>query len=108
MTLLLTPMMMPIIAGGLLWRMLFDVRWGAINAAIMFLGLKPIDFLGTTTWALPSVMLVDIWQWTPFVILILLSGLRAIPEELYEAAKVDGAGKWRRSGASPGRCWPGR
>jgi multiple sugar transport system permease protein len=94
MTLLLTPMMMPIIAGGLLWRMLFDVRWGAINAAIMFFGLKPIDFLGTTTWALPSVMLVDIWQWTPFVILILLSGVRAIPEELYEAAKVDGAGKW--------------
>jgi multiple sugar transport system permease protein len=93
MTLLLTPMMMPIIAGGLLWRMLFDVRWGAINAVVMFLGLPAIDFLGTITWALPAVIIVDIWQWTPFVVLILLSGLRAIPEELYEAAHVDGAGR---------------
>jgi multiple sugar transport system permease protein len=93
MTLLMTPMMMPIIAGGLLWRMLLDVRWGAVNAVVQWLGLPPIDFLGTIQWSLPSVMLVDIWQWTPFVVLILLSGLRAIPEELYEAATVDGAGR---------------
>ena len=93
MTLLLTPMMMPVIAGGLLWRMLLDVRWGAVNAIVMFFGLPAIDFLGTIQWALPSVILVDIWQWTPFVVLILLSGLRAIPEELYEAATVDGAGR---------------
>lgn len=93
MTLLMTPMMMPIIAGGLLWRMLLDVRWGAVNAAVQWFGLPPIDFLGTIQWSLPSVMLVDIWQWTPFVVLILLSGLRAIPEELYEAATVDGAGR---------------
>ena len=93
MSLLLTPMMMPIIAGGLLWRMLLDVRWGAINAAIMFFGLAPIDFLGTIKWSLPSVILVDIWQWTPFVVLILLSGLRTIPDELYEAATVDGANR---------------
>ena len=92
MTLLLTPMMMPIIAGGLLWRMLLDVRWGAVNAVIQFFGFPAINFLGTITWSLPSVILVDIWQWTPFVVLILLSGLRAIPEELHEAAVVDGAG----------------
>ena len=93
MTLLLTPMMMPIIAGGLTWRMLLDVRWGAVNVLITSLGFPPVDFLGNITLALPSVMLVDIWQWTPFVVLILLSGLRAIPEELYEAAVVDGAGR---------------
>lgn len=93
MTLLMTPMMMPVIAGGLLWRMLFDVRWGAVNAVVQWFGLPAIDFLGTIRWALPSVMVVDIWQWTPFVVLILLSGLRAIPEELYEAALVDGANR---------------
>jgi multiple sugar transport system permease protein len=93
MTFLLTPMMMPVIAGGLLWRMLLDTRWGAVNAVVQWLGLSPIDFLGTIRWSLPSVMMVDVWQWTPFVVLILLSGLRAIPEELYEAATVDGAGR---------------
>jgi len=95
MTLLMTPMMMPIIAGGLLWRMLFDVRWGVVNAVIQWFGLPSIDFLGTIQWALPAVMVVDIWQWTPFVVLILLSGLRAIPEELYEAAVVDGASRFQ-------------
>jgi multiple sugar transport system permease protein len=93
MTLLLTPMMMPIIAGGLTWRMLLDPRYGAINAVITGLGFPPVDFLGNITMALPSVMLVDVWQWTPFVVLILLSGLRAIPEELNEAAVVDGASR---------------
>ena len=108
MTLLLTPMMMPVIAGGLLWRMLLDVRWGAVNAIIMFFGLPAIDFLGTTTWSLPAVMVVDIWQWTPFVVLILLSGLRAIPEELYEAGLVDGAGRWQafRKITWPLLAWP--
>lgn len=95
MMLLMTPMMMPVIAGGLLWRMLFDVRWGAVNAVIQWFGLPSIDFLGTIRWALPAVMVVDIWQWTPFVVLILLSGLRAIPEELYEAAVVDGASRFQ-------------
>ncbi|MCS7260825.1 MAG: sugar ABC transporter permease [Anaerolineae bacterium] len=95
MMLLMTPMMMPVIAGGLLWRMLFDVRWGAVNAVVQWFGLPAIDFLGTIRWALPSVIVVDIWQWTPFVVLILLAGLRAIPEELYEAALVDGASRFQ-------------
>jgi multiple sugar transport system permease protein len=108
MTLLLTPMMMPIIAGGLLWRMLLDVRWGAVNAVVEFLSLPAIDFLGDIHWSLPSVMLVDVWQWTPFVVLILLSGLRAIPEELHEAAVVDGAGRFQafRNVTWPLLAWP--
>jgi multiple sugar transport system permease protein len=108
MTLLMTPMMMPIIAGGLLWRMLLDVRWGAVNAVVQWLGLSPIDFLGTIRWSLPSIMVVDIWQWTPFVVLILLSGLRAIPDELYEAAVVDGAGRFQafRKITWPLLAWP--
>jgi multiple sugar transport system permease protein len=93
--LILSPMMLPLIASGNLWRMLLDLRWGAVNAVVMFLGFQPIDFLGTTQWSLPAVMLVEIWQWTPFVIITLLAGLRSVPEEPKEAALVDGATRWQ-------------
>ena len=95
MVLILSPMMLPLIASGNLWRMLLDVRWGAVNAAIMFFGLKPIDFIGNPKWALIAVMMLDIWQWTPFVVITLLAGLRSIPAEPKEAALVDGANKWQ-------------
>jgi multiple sugar transport system permease protein len=95
MVLILSPMMLPLIASGNLWRMLFDVRWGAINAVIMFFGIEPIDFLGTTKWSLPAVIIVEIWQWTPFVVITMLAGLRSIPSEPMEAARVDGASKWQ-------------
>ena len=93
--LILSPMMLPLIASGNLWRMLFDVRWGAINALVMFFGSEPIDFLGTTKWAFFSVIVVEIWQWTPFVIITLLAGFRSVPEEPKEAALVDGANKFQ-------------
>ncbi len=94
--LILSPMMLPLIASGNLWRMLLDVRWGALNAVVMFFGFKPIDFLGTTKWSLTAVIIVEIWQWTPFVVITLLAGLRSIPHEPLEAALVDGANKWQR------------
>jgi multiple sugar transport system permease protein len=96
MVLILSPMMLPLIASGNLWRMLLDIRWGAVNAVVSFFGLKPIDFLGSTKWALPAVIMVEIWQWTPFVIITLLAGLRSVPHEPLEAALVDGANKWQR------------
>jgi multiple sugar transport system permease protein len=96
MVLILSPMMLPLIASGNLWRMLFDIRWGAVNAAVMFFGFKPIDFLGSTKWALPAVIIVEIWQWTPFVIITLLAGFRSVPREPLEAALVDGASSWQR------------
>jgi multiple sugar transport system permease protein len=95
MILILSPLMLPLIASGNLWRMLFDIRWGAINAAVMSLGIKPIDFLGNSDWSLISVILVDIWQWTPFVIIILLAGMRSVPQEPVEAALADGATNWQ-------------
>ena len=95
MILILSPLMLPLIASGNLWRMLLDIRWGAVNAAVMFFGLEPINFLGDTTWALISVIIVDIWQWTPFVIIILLAGMRSVPQEPIEAALTDGASNWQ-------------
>jgi multiple sugar transport system permease protein len=93
--LIMTPLMMPLIASGNLWRMLLDLRWGAVNAVVMFLGLKPIDFLGSIQWSLTAIIIVEIWQWTPFVIITLLAGLRSIPDEPKEAAMVDGASPWQ-------------
>ena len=95
MILILSPLMLPLIASGNLWRMLFDIRWGAVNAAVMFFGLNPIDFLGNPSWALITVIIVDIWQWTPFVIIILLAGMRSVPQEPVEAALADGASNWQ-------------
>ncbi len=95
MILILSPLMLPLIASGNLWRMLFDIRWGAINAVIMSLGLNPIDFLGNANWSLITVIIVDIWQWTPFVIIILLAGMRSVPQEPVEAALADGATNWQ-------------
>ena len=95
MVLILSPLMLPLIASGNLWRMLFDVRWGAMNAALMFFGSKPIDFLGNPKWSMFAVIIVDIWQWTPFVIITLLAGMRSIPDEPLEAALVDGASGWQ-------------
>ena len=95
MILILSPLMLPLIASGNLWRMLFDIRWGVLNAAVMFFGFTPIDFLGNSDWALISVIIVDIWQWTPFVIIILLAGMRSVPQEPVEAALADGATNWQ-------------
>ncbi len=106
--LILSPMMLPLIASGNLWRMLLDVRWGAVNAVVMFLGFKPIDFLGTTQWALPAVILVEIWQWTPFVIITLLAGLRSVPDEPKRRRWWTGPPAGRASPTSCSRTCGGR
>ena len=94
-TMILTPLMFPLIASGNVWRMLFDTRWGLINGLIMGLGFNSINFLGDPQGAFAAVLIVEVWQWTPFVIIILLAGLRSLPLEPMEAAVVDGASKWQ-------------
>jgi len=76
-------------------RDLFGEAWPDFPASDFSQLRQPIDFLGTTRWSLPAVMLVEIWQWTPFVIITLLAGLRSVPEEPKEAALVDGATRWQ-------------
>lgn len=95
-TLLLTPMMMPLVAAGLMWRMMFHMDYGIINAFVKGVGISSgIDWLGSLQWVLFTIIVVDIWQWTPFVVLILLAGLRALPPEPLEAARVDGSSSWQ-------------
>lgn len=94
MVLILSPMMLPMVASGLIWRMLFHLEYGMVNSFLKFLFISPVDWLGSASNSLLTIIAVDIWQWTPFVILVLLAGLQAIPEEQYESAQVDGAGTW--------------
>jgi multiple sugar transport system permease protein len=79
------------VAVGYLAITLYYERNGPLNSLIRALGGENIPWLSDPTWALVSVILVDIWQWTPFVFLITLAGLQSLPSELYDAARVDGA-----------------
>ena len=87
------PWAVPDVISGLVWRFMYNPTAGIINRVLLELGLAStyIEWLGDSDLALPSVIFADVWRGYPFVMLILLAGLQAIPDELYEAAKVDGA-----------------
>ncbi len=90
------PMVSPVMA-GMAWRMMFGVKYGAINNLGRELGIIDVyfDWFATPFLAIFTVVLVDVWHNTPFMMLIMLAGLQAIPQELYAAAKVDGASPWK-------------
>jgi multiple sugar transport system permease protein len=88
-TLLLLPMMLSMAVVGLFWKLLYDPSWGVIN---WVLGLGKFQWLGDRDMALYAVAITDIWMWAPFVMLLSLAGLSAVPKHLYEAAAIDRAG----------------
>jgi len=90
-TLILVPIMITPVVSALMWLLLYNTDFGILRYLVESLGVKAPLWLGDSRWALLSVALVDVWQWTPFVILLILAGLSSISKELYEAAKVDGA-----------------
>lgn len=79
------------VAVSLIFGALFGAKYGLLNYALGTLGLKPIDWLGTAAWLKPSIAVVTIWMWTGYSMIIFLAGLQSINQELYEAARVDGA-----------------
>jgi multiple sugar transport system permease protein len=89
------PMIMPPIAIGLVWRWLFDGQFGLINYAIKLMGFPPQIWLGHTDTAMGAIILVEVWQWMPFVFLCLYAGLASLPSEPMQAARVDGAGPFQ-------------
>jgi multiple sugar transport system permease protein len=91
----LLPMMAAPVAVGYIWRMLFHVSDGPVNHLLSLVGLPPCDWLSSISTALPSIILIDVWQWTPFVFVLLLAGLQSLPREPYEAAMVAGASSWQ-------------
>ena len=94
--LIILPMLIPPVAVCSIWKLMLDYRFGVINDVLDSVGLPRLDWLGDPNLAMLSIVIVDTWQYTPFVFLVLLAGLQSIPKELYEAAMVDGAGKAAR------------
>jgi multiple sugar transport system permease protein len=94
---LLVPMMLPAVVVGVVWRLMLNPNFGAINGTLKELGLntESLTWTASPRLALLSVIAVDVWQWTPFVFLVLLAGLQAIPQEPYEAALIDGSSRWQ-------------
>lgn len=90
-TVLILPLLLPPIAIGALWRLMFDYNYGVINQLLLRIGIAGPLWLADPSLALPSVMLVDVWHWTSFMFLIFLAGVTSIPSELHEAAEMDGA-----------------
>jgi len=95
-TALFAPVVTTLVAVAVIWRYLFNTQYGLINYALGGLGIEQIDWLGDPTWAMPAIIVFAVWKNFGYNMLILLAGLQAIPEELYEAARIDGASFWRR------------
>jgi multiple sugar transport system permease protein len=95
--LLAIPAMVSPVMAAMAWRMMFGVKYGAINNLGLQLGLIDVyfDWFASTALALMSVVLVEVWHNTPFMMLVLLAGIQSIPQELYDAAKADGARPWQ-------------
>lgn len=90
------PMMATPVAVALVWTMMFHPQLGVLNYLLSFLGLGPLEWIYNQSTVIPSLVLVETWQWTPLVMLIVLGGLAAVPREPYESAEIDGANAWQK------------
>jgi multiple sugar transport system permease protein len=90
-TALFAPVVTTLVAVAVIWRYLFNTRYGFLNFALGHFGIDPIDWLGDPHWAMPAIIVFAVWKNFGYNMIILLAGLQAIPEELYEAARIDGA-----------------
>ena len=88
---ILIPMMVPAVVAGIAWKMLYNFEFGPANYFLSLLGSPKVSWLGTQLFSRLGVILVDVWQWTPFVFLVLYAGLQSIPRDVVEAGLVDGA-----------------
>lgn len=90
-TALFAPVVTTLVAVAVIWRYLFNTRYGLLNYALSGVGISPIDWLGDPHWAMPAIIVFAVWKNFGYNMIILLAGLQNIPEELYEAARLDGA-----------------
>jgi len=89
-------MVMTPVASGLFWRLILEPTFGVVNYFVTRFGGANIDFLTNVNWAFPAVLFVDIWMWTPFMILMTLAALGSVPKAELEAAEVDRLSWWKR------------
>jgi len=95
-TALFAPVVTTLVAVAVIWRYLLHTRYGFFNYALSSIGIDPIDWLGNPRWAMPAIILLAVWKNFGYNMIILLAGLQTIPDELYEAARIDGASMWRQ------------
>jgi multiple sugar transport system permease protein len=95
-TALFAPVVTTLVASAVVWRYLFNTRYGWLNYALGGIGISPIDWLGDPHWAMPAIIVFAVWKNFGYNMIILLAGLQAIPTDLYEAARIDGASIWRQ------------
>jgi multiple sugar transport system permease protein len=93
-TALFAPVVTTLVAVAVIWRYLFHVKYGLVNHALVGLGLNPVDWLGDPHWSMPTIILFAAWKNFGGNMIIFIAALQAIPEDLYEAARLDSAGRW--------------
>ncbi len=93
---LFAPVVTTLVAVAIVWRYLLHTRSGLINYGLDALGMGPIDWLGDPHWAMPAIILFAVWKNFGYNMIIFLAGLQSIPEELYEAARINGASRWQQ------------
>jgi len=95
-TALFAPVVTTLVAVAVIWRYLFHTRYGLVNWGLGHLGINPVDWLGDPHWAMPTIILFAVWKNFGYNMVIFLAGLQAIPKDLYEAARIDGASRWQQ------------
>lgn len=95
-TALFAPFVTTLVAVAIVWRYLYHPQYGILNYLLGHVGIRPIDWLGDPHWAMPAIILMAVWKNFGYNMLIFIAGLQAIPDDLYEAAELDGASAWQR------------
>jgi multiple sugar transport system permease protein len=94
-TIYFAPVVTTLVAVAVVWRYIFHTRYGFLNYGLSALGVEPIDWMGDPHWAMPAIVILAVWKNFGYNMIILLAALQNIPEDLYEAARIDGASSWQ-------------
>lgn len=90
------PVVTTLVAVAVVWKYVYDPRFGLLDAGLRWVGLPAVDWLGSTAWAMPAIIVMTVWKSFGYNMIIFLAGLQAVPVDLYDAARVDGATAWQR------------
>jgi multiple sugar transport system permease protein len=94
-TVFFAPVVTTLVAVAVVWRYIFHTRYGFLNYGLDALGLDPVDWMGDPRWAMPAIVILAVWKNFGYNMIILLAALQNIPDDLYEAARIDGASTWQ-------------
>jgi len=90
------PVVTTLVAVAIVWRFIYQPKFGILNYLLAFIGINPIDWLGEPQWAMPAIILMSIWKNFGYNMIIFIAGLQNIPQHLYEAAVIEGANRWQQ------------